>query len=585
MRKHPAQTANIIRSVLLAVTLFVACSEHCLADGTIETFETTIVLCNADDPYLPLAEELAAQEGWPLVASIDAALSQRPSTLYWVAAPQSYSEASFSLWGRAIMDHDTPVCLGLISGKRIDSARALLEAEAHTDPLMVSIVPREGYLETWVDTGSSQQRQLDSRTLIGALADGGYVVYQGHGTRRDWRFHSDDRLTADDIPPLHGTVVNALACQTLKLWSDDAIALAFTDQGAAAYIGFLHSPQGYVIGEPKGFPAQYTWPDYDLGKLVQVQNRGMGQGHLAWPYYIILGDPHLSLASEPPYQVVSDVLRGDERTVMLSDAPTGVIPVRIEGGADYAFVASGSGAVAWRGDPFYDPDLQMIDIGDTKYLLLVHPGGDLEIALKRSVPLTVRLGEPLLDALDHLTVVQHATGSIVPNLLLTGLVWAAVGLIVWRKQRPLGKHLVPALWSGVIIALAQTIYALLRHDRLTALFTSYLRTQDVAFNISPLVVLSSLAIVVGGAWLLGAAKKPLPKMLAMLAATAPLSVIAPFWFCSNALLNLLAGKRYGVPLYGYAMGGMAAISWSIEALLLLVILRMCGWIARTQSRG
>ena len=562
--------------------LFVMCS-LCVAVGPDQTSHAVVVMCLPDDPYWALAEELAQQQGCSVVTSVEAALAHNPTTLYWVATPEGYSEERFAEWGRAIMDHDAPLCLGLVSGQSIDSARALVQSRPDLTRPMVSIVPREGYLETWRDPQGSQRLPLELGPLVETLASSSYAVYQGHGTRRDWHIGQDAHLAAADLPLLPGTLVNALACQTLKLWSEDAIAPGFTDAGASAYVGFLHSPQGYVIGEPKGFPAQNTWPGFDLGKLVQVQNRGLCQGHMAWPYYIILGDPHLSMAVAPPYQVASDRVNEDSRSIVLCDAPSGVIPVRIDDGSRYDYVRTATGAVAWRGDPFYDADLQMVDIADAKYLLLTHTGGDIELTLHKSVPLSVRLFEPLSDALDHLTVVQHAAGSIAPNAILALLVWIAVGLVLWRKKTPLRDSLMPALWSGITVSLAQTLYALVRRDDLSTLYTGYLRTQDVGFGVSPLVVLSGLATTVGGAWLICAAKKPPPKVLAVLAATAPLSIISLFWFGSNALLNQLARQRYGIPLYGYAMGSMAAIAWAIEAILLLMVLGLHGWIARKRS--
>jgi hypothetical protein len=95
------------------------------------------------------------------------------------------------------------------------------------------------------------------------------------------------------------------SCQTLRPWKEGSIARSFIDRGAAAYSGFVFSPNGgYLVGEFDGLPYRYTWPDFPIGHAVQVQNRGTLQGFARFAYQFLLGDPRTALPPEPPYRTL-----------------------------------------------------------------------------------------------------------------------------------------------------------------------------------------------------------------------------------------------------------------------------------------
>lgn len=80
------------------------------------------------------------------------------------------------------------------------------------------------------------------------------------------------KITPEDVPQLDRAVIGTGSCQTVRPGNPDSIARCFVDQGAAAYSGFVYSPnEGYLIGEFDGLPFRYTWPDfpnhYALGLL------------------------------------------------------------------------------------------------------------------------------------------------------------------------------------------------------------------------------------------------------------------------------------------------------------------------------
>lgn len=534
----------------------------------------TLVLSDPADPYYPLAEEIAQVEGLPLDHSLEGALSRAPTFLLWVVSPERLSDQVFSEFGLLTKDPDNRVSIGIISGGNLERARALWQRKLTEDGTMLSVVPREGTIETFRDGELTAVSGLTKESLVDALANAAHVTYQGHGTRRYWVLDEGDELTAGDIPALPPLTSTAFACQTFRLWTEGSIALAYTDQGAAAYAGFVHSPNGYGMGEPKGFPMQYTWPEFPIGHVIQVQNRGLLQGFLNWPFYILLGDPRLAFNAEAPYQVLHDDVSGETRLIEYADAPHGVVPVFIPDGALYNYVHISNAESAWQGDPFYDPPLQMTNIGSGKFLLFEHTGGDFTIRLSRRVPWHVRVFEPLGDALDHTAVIYHAPGSIMPNWIMAAILLLVIGWLCLRKKYSLRTHLLAAVAVGLCLALVRGGYALLRHEELVSMYTNYMRTMDVRFEASLPFLLSTFLLAACGAWIFLNVRSCLGRWLALLVAVFPGWIIALFWLGSSIFLNILAQGRYGAGLYGYGVGSMALIAFLAEALIILGLLAL-----------
>ena len=398
------------------------------------TFSQTVVLSNPTDPYYPLAEEIAQTETLLLVRTLDEALARNPVFLLWVVSPSALSDRVLSDFGLAMRDRQSAISVGLISGSTEEKARELWQQQSLFNNRCFAAVAREGRISS-PDERHATQQPLTRENLLNTLRQADYLIYDGHGTRRSFGLPDKDALLVSaDIPPLPPLVVSAGACQTFRLWSEDSIALGFTDRGAAAYAGFVHSPNGYLMGQPDGFPWRYTWPEFPIGHAIQVQNHGLQQGSLYWPFYLLLGDPRLALQKEAPYTLVDDYEAANTRILHFSNAPAGIIPVYIPDAAQYSFVAIPNVAAAWAGDPFYSGTLQMINIGADKYLLFIHRGGDFTVRLAPQPPWYWPVVDPLIDALDHTTVIHHFAGSLWPNLAITGSVLLVIGWLLLRRK-------------------------------------------------------------------------------------------------------------------------------------------------------
>jgi hypothetical protein len=415
--------------------------------------------------------------------------------------------------------------------------------------------------------------------VIAQIEQADYVMFQGHGTRQHWRLDETTELIASDLPSLPPQIVAAGACQTFKIWSEDSIALGFTDRGAAAYVGFLHSPTGYLFGDPKGYPFRHTWPDFPLGHAVQVQSRGLQRGFLAWPYYFILGDPRLSLQTEPPYSVQDDEMVGDVRVLAFSAAPEGVIPVRVPDGAAFPFVEIPGVGRAWQSEPFYNSNLQMADIGGDKYLLFLHAGGDFTVQLHRTPPWYWPLLRTVTGALDHATVIHHAQGSLIPGWIASGVLMLIVTWVAVRSKPPRARSVALAIAVGLLVTALRGSYALARRAYLTTLYTHWLRTMDRGFELSPSVLVAAFLVATGGAWLYLHARMRLGRGGALLAILFPNWMFAAFWLGSGVLINALACQRYGLLLYGYGGGIMPLIACAAEGIPIALALWSAGRLA------
>lgn len=515
---------------------------------------TLAVLSEPSDPYYTLAEEIAAAENAPLVADITSALACRPVFLLWIAAPESLSDPKMIAFGKAIKNHPTAISSGLITGSTRDAARALWKRRhqvngqrmfAANAPNPAAHIYTGELREVFANQVSTQP--LTKTNLASALQDAAYVTFTGHGASRYLRLDKDIQLFAADVPTLDAVVVSTGSCETVKPWREDSIALRFIDQGAAAYAGFVFSPnEGFLMGEFDGLPFRYTWPDFPIGHVIQVQNHGTLQGFAQFPYHILLGDPRISFLRQPPYQLVNDRQQGDQRILSYANVPAGVVPIRIPNGAGYDFVEAAGISAASYGDPFYNSNLQMANIGPDKFILLAHPGGDLTLRLMALAPLAWMIGDLTLDSLDDtfLFSPQSEGDKIALAFAILPLAWVG-----WRtfKRRLDRSALRAALLIGLGAALLHAVYIFLRLNHITTI------SKTVIF--SPLSLVTTFLLTTCGALMFFQARSIAGKGMALLVITFPIWSIIVFALLVMAVFNqLFFQPEFGASLYNYSLG-------------------------------
>lgn len=556
-------------------------SPETLAPSLIQPAPLRLVIYSAPgDPYAPLAEEIAAAESAPLEHDLAAALNLHPAALMWVAAPAALSDAVMLDFARAFQSQLEAPAVGLITGSTLEKARALWQRRGQVRgqrQVMVNARFPAAHIEKGqliaIQPDQTVVEPLTKNRLASALQSADYLTYTGHGASKYLRLDEETTLTAADVPPLNAVVISTGSCQTVRLWDPASIALRMVDQGAAAYAGFVYSPmEGYLIGEFDDLPYRYTWPDYPIGMVVQAQERGTLQSFASLPFHILVGDPRIALQSQPPYHLASDTQNGDQRTLVYTSVPTGAIPVRIPGGADYAFVDVQGVSAASQNDPFYNSRLQMVNLHGDKYLLVEQAKntGALTITLRKQPPFGWAAADRLLDALDHTLVFnpQSSGDALALAFSILPLGWLGLQALKRRIHR---RDLLLALAFGLGAALLHGLYLLLRLPQVT------INSKIIVF--SPLSLAGDFLLAASGALIALPAKKWIGRLIGLLVITfngwAPLLIVLAVFLVYN--LGFFK-PLLGVELYTYTLAWLPGIAWlALTALALAALAGLRRW--------
>lgn len=550
---------------------------------------TTMVLADPADPYYSLAQEIARVEKVPLTTSLEEALAAKPGFLLWVVAPATLSDARIVAFSRAIQADTNGISVGLITGSTPAAATALWQrgkAPGGKRSFAVIGADRESHVPTAMITETistqSHSQPASIPALRAALQEAGYLSYGGHGGVSFWGLDQDPNLTLrpGDIPPLSPVVISTGSCETMQIWRDDAIALAFIDQGAAAYSGFVYSPNsGFLMGALGDLPYRYTWPDFPIGHVVRVQGAAALKGYALLNYHFMLGDPRIALSAMPPYRVTEDRQQDRTRTLVYADAPAGIIPVRIEGGASYRFVEVVGQSSAWAHDPFYNGKVQFADIGLDKFVLFLHEGGDFTIRLQESAPVLYRLTKPVTAAFDRVLLFNYDTGGQELLLIIDVIILIVAGILFrrWRGQR---RAWFFALTLGILFALLHVIYGILRLHQVTI--------TNKPLIISPLGPFSTFIQISLGAFIYHTARSWRGRVAGIAVATLTTLFMTAVGFVLILLINASYTATIGAPLWNQSLNVMGLLAWIITVILLWAVLYSAGrWLIQddTESIG
>lgn len=566
----------ILLIILVVCTLAVCCQTEKAATQTSQSMAQStcelVVLADAKDPFYSLAKEIAAAENSPLGHNLSDALACHPIYLLWVVSPGFLSDEVIIEFGMTMKEQSSAVSIGIITGSTIELARELWQRRTQVNSqtfFAINAPNPSAHLKGQMlefKQGQIINHPLDKDGFVGALKSADYLTFTGHGANSFLRLFDEEKITTRDIPTLGPIVIATGSCQTLRVWNDDSIARRIVDQGAAAYSGFVFSPnEGYLIGEFNQLPFRYTWQDFPIGHIIQAQNRGTLQGFARFPYQFLLGDPRIAFQSKPPYRLIDDRIEGKNRILKYKDVPAGLIPIRVADGAAYNFIEAPGTTSASQGDFIYNSRMQMINIGSDKFILLIHNGGDLTLRMMPNPPGYWMPFDILLDAIDYTYIFLQQSGGDYLNLgfAVIPLLW-----LVWqiRKKRIHWQNFRTALWIGFTLAVIQGITMLMRlpHVKVT----------------SKAVVFSTLSLA--GAFLLGSlgsmiylqAHTWLGKLIGVIVITFPSWSTALFSTAVIYAFNTLAFQpRYGTWLYNQSLGLLSAVSFIISFIFFSVLLR------------
>lgn len=556
-----------LHSVIIVLLVFTLPEPGILSGGsTAPGTGDALVLADPSDPYYALAEEIAQQEALTIVHTLEDVIARAPTFLLWVVSPPRLSDEIMVEFSLAIRDHPQAIAMGIISGSTVDKARALwlraFEAQAQRAYAVNAPNPSTNIFEGRISAAhqAGQVQPLTLTNLRDVLGRAEYVTFTGHGGAGYWRLDENHVLRSPDVPALSPVIVSSGACQTFRPWRAGSIALRFVDQGAAAYTGFIYSPnEGYLLGAYDGLPFRYTWPGVPIGLVMQVQNRGTLRGFAKIPYYHLLGDPRIALRQDAPYRVLEDTVKGNTRRIRYAGAPAGVIPLRIPDGAAYRFVKVPGETAAAESDLFYNSRLQMMNLGEEKIILFEHHGGDLLLHLRARAPALWAISDGLLDVQDHALIFNTQAGSEITLLILGGLAALLAGWRAWRRRLP-----ARGLISAVSIALALTglhgLYAFVRQDHVTI--------TSKTLTLPPLALVATFLLVGSGALLYLAARSRWRRMFSVIVACSPLLLGMAATFLVSASVNGPIYRQFGVGIWNYALPTLNAFAFLLQSLIL-----------------
>lgn len=559
-----------------------------------ENVARMVVLSSPQSKYYPLAVDIAQTESIPLAASWEDALAGSPAVVYWVTSPGELSDSRMAEVGLILKSHGSFPAVGIITGGTLEDARQLWQRGRQLREEWAQQEPDQFYaangefptaeidqaqLLKWQNDGF-EISLLNKESLSDALQQADYLTFTGHGAGRYLRLNAETEYMAADLPLLPPVVMSAASCQTLHIWNPDSIALGFIRQGAAAYVGFVFSPmEGFLMGEFQDLPFRYTWPDFPIGQVVALHNRGTLQGFAQVPFYYLLGDPLIAFRAAPPYELVSDIEENGGRTLVYQGAPAGIIPVRVAGGGSYSYVeVVGVGATSSH-DPVFHSRLQATSLNSDQYILFQHKGGDFTIRLAETPPWGWGPAHLLLFALDEITLFMPLNGGdwIIFILGCLGTAAAVLRFFKLRRQNaaPAPQVMLNCLGVAFGTILVLGVYAKLREPYFAG------NSKPVAFELNWLWLGGVFLLACSGSGLFMMARKWIGKFAALLVIAAPALFPVLFGLVGVEMTNLLIRQQIGVSIYSshlYAISGAAAGLW------LVIVLAILLWMGRRVER-
>jgi hypothetical protein len=540
---------------------------------------TAVVVCDPADPYYPLAKEISESESLPCISGIREGLRQKTRFLIWVGSPGFFSDSALAQFEIESQREQSQTSVGVLTGNSLEDARALWKVGKQAGGSRVAAVNQKksevwglgGEVSTPTLAAVAERRNLEKSELDQVLAHSDYVTIVGQGGGSYLQLPNENRYTAKDLPALPPMMLATSGWGAIRLNEGDSLALAAIRRGVAGCAGFAFKPiDGFLMGEFDGLPLRYTWPGVTVGEVIRIQNRGTVQAMAAFPFYLLLGDPRMALQPEGTWTPLNiETLRG-VRTLSFGETPPGMFPLRIRNGAQYHYFELPEIASASDYDFFYNSRLQMIDSGMDKLLLVMHPGGELQISMRPEPPRFWRLTDAALDSLDYVLIFLWGSSSPWISISLCSL--ALLGLIVLKKGREEGKSIKwSIILSGLALGLFHMVYVLLRIGQMTV-------TSKMLSIVPSDIIATTLLGSCGTLLFLGSVswwKKAAGILVAIAPGAGASAMLAVSTFVANSFQS---GSLAGSGLYNYSRVTITLIGTGLElvifSILLAIILRM-----------
>jgi hypothetical protein len=441
------------------------------ADIIAQSSRNTIILSDSLDSYYELAIEISENENenYNLIHEFNQIILSNTDFILWVASPKYLTEKKLVEISQFRLENRINTPIGIISGKNINDARYLWENR--------NFRPNGKYV---IFNGTSvsnrikpkiliyHNNEFDTLTLNKAnftyeLANSEYIQVSLHGAARSWfdeKSHFEFKY--NELPDLENTVIQSHSCNNFRPWIDNSIALESINKGAVLFSGFIYSPiSGSKIGGYDGLNFRYTWNEFPIGVIIQIQNRASLRSYAKFEHNFILGDPRISFNEQPPYEIYEDNLTQKERLIKLRNAKNGFLPVKIDNGSDYTFISIADNIRHSSNDIFFNKNIESVNIKGDKYILFNNISNTVDIKLRKKTPLLWKIKDTVMDFIDTSIVSHQYTGF---NILIGGVFLVLIFIGLLRRKLNNSDLIHSLIISLLLTAIIGFIYVIRWHN-------------------------------------------------------------------------------------------------------------------------
>ena len=552
----------------------------------------TIIVSQQADPYYSLAQKIAQTERLEIVEEFTEVLKFHPKFIIWVASPQNLTKERLLNIGRIFKSSDYYPGLGIISGSTLEKAEQLWArrnlAQEGSSYVGGDVEETQLIYEPTIfniSDGSQGKIELNKDNLIKVLKQADYLYWARHvgGTTWYWNaeskyFGENDELYAKDIPELRPVVIYTPSCSSFRPWLKNSIALGFVDNGAVAYIGNANSPfhTNALLKHGLSVPGISSWKEFPLGLVAQVESKAAIRAYFSVPQFFMLGDPRIYFSREQPYRIISDTINENGKRVIEGESSeNGILAVKIENGAGFDFLAIKGVTSVSANDLFHNNQLQTLNLGVDKYVLLLHNGGHFEIELSKKAPFLWGFTDALTDAFDYAWVVMWLDVKVIngPFIYSVSLpIFAAILLFKIFRRKKSVKDYPKIFLMTFLLALLRVAYFWLRWDDYSI---SANLVNPTAFQIA-LGGMGVFACTTGGLMLMKDTKKIVVKMLGLVFTVLPQFLLTVFFLVFITFMNT-ATQINGLTsmwLCNYYIFWLSFIGLLLEISIILVVYRI-----------
>jgi hypothetical protein len=469
------------RKVILTMVTCLIVFHSMALSSNVEQCSSTYLLSNPEDPYYVLCQEISEKENLPVINEINELKNYNIQYLLWVISPGKLSENLILDYAKAVYSNDCFMAMGIISGRNINQARILWQNSKNVacgKRVVLNAALNKNKVPSGISVYESNRFSVQSFTkenIIDNLKDAQYIQVNMHGAAQSWFCEKSHlAISNNNIPNMRGAVIESQTCNNFIPWNKKSMVLECIEKGAIAFTGFVYSPvSGSQLGAYDGLMFTNTWEGFTIGHAVQIQNRAALRSYAKLPHYFLMGDPRTYLSKEKPYELLKDTItRNRNRIIQLTNCKAGFLPIRVPGSKKYSDVKISSGIRHLESSNYFDRDIEMINIGEDKFIMVRNNEPELTISLSEMPPFLQKIWQRLINWCDTKIYYRHQEGLY----LVTGLLFLIIYFIQFLRQEKSLEITIFSFLTALALIFAPALTDLIRLSHISV------TSKDVPFN-------------------------------------------------------------------------------------------------------